>query len=71
MKRAGLVQAYNGMQLLTCNGQQRLFIVRNFAEWDGLLNGKALRTHYDTTRGGLTVAASEKGQAAPVKQKKF
>lgn len=54
LKRAGMKQAYDGMQIPTCNGQHRLFIIRNHAKWDGQLRVTVLREHYDSTRGSVT-----------------
>lgn len=51
MKRAGIKQAYDGMQVKTSVGQQRLFMIRNADKWKKA-SGAALAEHYEATRGG-------------------
>lgn len=52
LKRAGFRQAYNGMPVPTSNGQQRLFAIRSRERWPDA-NVKAVREHYDATRGDV------------------
>lgn len=52
LKRAGMHQIYGGMPVKTCEGQQRLFAVRNGVEWMAK-SSKEIIGHYDSSRGPL------------------
>jgi hypothetical protein len=49
LKRAGVPQAYGGMQIKTSIGQTRLFVLRNHDRWTKAKHGTAA-SHYEETR---------------------